>query len=288
MEIVSIPDPLLIYTGCKDKEQFADSIVHIAFAYEHVEQLIEHKYCSVNGSFTFRHRDSFKTAVMSMCCEKILLETGEMYSINKIHNIAWQDSDEICVFLGVLESKLRLNIVSWVEVKRNDSKYYAVPCASCAPSHSIKGQLKFLKCEFGINVVYKEKQGTQTHRSLLLPTTLLNTDKIVHLGLYSIIYMKPRPTYVLSSALHEKVFGVEVINEGRHHDFERWISQYHTAHEMERIKSDILPRMRDLGNGAQFVSVIEFATPRGLILFDVCIRSVARSCLVVTFDEHKL
>ena len=58
MNILSLPEPLMIYTGCKDKQQFAQGIVHIAFAFEHIDQLAEQKYCSVNGSFIFRHPDS--------------------------------------------------------------------------------------------------------------------------------------------------------------------------------------------------------------------------------------
>lgn len=287
MEILSLPEPLMIYTGCKDKQQFAKGIVHIAFAYDHTDQLAEQNYCSVNGSFLFRHPDTFRTAIMSMCSEKILLQTGDIYCINKIHNVAWQHDDEICLFLGVLQAKVRLRIVKWLEVSRNDCKYYAFPCAHLTLNDSKKNQLKFLKCEFGINVVYKENEGSLTHRSHLLPTTLICTDEIIHGGLYSIIYMKPRPTYVLTSSAHKEVFGVDAIIEGQHHEFEDWISQYHTVHELERIKRCILPRMHELETGHYFSSIIEFSTPNGLVLFDVCIRSTGRSCLIVTFAEHQ-
>ena len=57
---------------------------------------------------------------MSMISEKILLDSGRMYCINKIHNIAWQDDDGVCEFLGVLQAKLRLLIVKHAEVTRND------------------------------------------------------------------------------------------------------------------------------------------------------------------------
>lgn len=288
MEILSLPEPLMIYTGCKDKQQFAKGIVHIAFAYDHTDQLTEHKYCSVNGSLLFRHPDSFRTAIMSMCSEKILLETGDIYCINKIHNIAWQHDDEICLFLGVLQAKVRLRIVEWVEVSRNDCKYYAFPCANLRLSDTEKSQLKFLKCEFGINVVYKENKGTRTHRSHLLPTTLICTDEIIHDGLYSILYMKPRPTYIMTSLAHKEVFGVDAIIEGQHHEFEEWISRYHTACELKRIIGSVLPRMHNMEIGEEFSSVIEFITPKGLDLFDVCFRSIGRSCLVVTFAAYYL
>lgn len=283
MGILSIPEVLLVYTGCRDKQQFAESIVHIAFAHEHIEQLKQHKYCSANGSFVFRYPASYKTAVMYTCSEKILLKTGDVYCINKIHNIEVQHDDEICTFLGVLESKVRLGIVKWAKVSRNDSKYYAIPSANLTLTSTIKSQLKFLECEVGINVVYKETEGTQTHRSLLLPTTLISTDEILHNGLYSIVSMKPRPTLHLTSSAHEEVFGVQAIPEGQPRDFET----YYTPCGMERINTLIIPRMRQMEPGEEFCAVINFATPKGIMLVDTRILSIARSCLAVTFVARK-
>ena len=62
---------------------------------------------------------------MSMVSEKILLDSGQMYCINKINNIAWQDDDGVCEFLGILEATLRLNVLKHAEVTRNDIRYYA-------------------------------------------------------------------------------------------------------------------------------------------------------------------
>ena len=90
MSILSILDALLVYTGCTDKSDFAQSIVHISFAFDCVPTLTEQRYCSVNGTLVFRHLRCFRTAIMSIVSEKILLESGEMYCINKINNIGWQ------------------------------------------------------------------------------------------------------------------------------------------------------------------------------------------------------
>ena len=149
---------------------------------------------------------------------------------------------------------------------------------------TIKNQLKFLKCEFGVNVVYKVNQGTHTRRSLLLPVSLIRTDQIVHDNLYSIIHMKPHPTCILASSAHKGVFGVESINEGQHCNFEEWISQYHTARELERVKCSILPRMHQMEYGEVLSHILEFVTPRGLEFFEVCVTKLSgRSCLVLTF-----
>ena len=285
MSILSIPDALLVYTGCENKSNFAKSIVTISFAFDCIPQLNEHKYCSVNGTLVFRHSTSFRTAIFSLVSEKILLDSGEMYCINKITNIAWQDDDRLCEFLGILEAKIRLGIVKYSQLTRNDLKCHAIAIADVTMSDCVRDSLKFLRCEFGVNVVYKEEDGTRIRRSILFPVTLFNTEEIVHNGLYSILTMKPNLTYVLASSAHKTVFGVNHDNEQRV-DFETFISQYHTKREMERIKTEVIPIMINMNQGDLVTSTIEFATPKGLLLFDVTMRNIGRSCIAVTFIEH--
>lgn len=284
MTILSIPDVLLVYTGCENKTEFTKSIVTISFSFDYMPQLTEHKYCSVNGTMVFRHLSTFRSAIFSLVSEKILLDSGEMYCINKISNIAWQDNDRLCEFLGTLEAKIRLSLVKHSEVTRNDIKCHAIAIADAVMSDCVRDSLKFLRCEFGVNVVYKEEDGTRTRRSILFPVNLLNTEKIVHDGIYSIISLKPNITYVLASPLHKTVFGV-IHNDEDRVDFEAFISQYHTAREMQRIKLEVIPIMTSMQPGDVVTSTIEFATPKGLLLFDVTMRNIGRSCMVVTFSE---
>ena len=220
-----------------------------------------------------------------MISEKILLDSGRMYCINKIHNIAWQDDDGVCEFLGILEAKLRLRIVKYAEVTRNDIKYCAVATSDLTIRESVKNQLRFLRCEFGINVVYKEENGTRTHRSTLFPLTLLNTDEIVHSILYSIITMKPYPTYVLASAAHKTVFGIDNGITEQRVNFEKYVAQYHTESEMERILSECIPKMFAMEAGEVYTPRLEFKTPTGRRMYDVIIRNIGRSCMAVVFNE---
>ena len=285
MKILSIPEAFLVYTACKDAAEFAKGIVHISFAFDCLPLLLQQKYCSVNGSIVFRHPASLRTAVMFMVAEKILLDSGKMYCINKIHNIAWQEDDGVCEFLGILEAKLRLRIVKYAEITRNDIKYYAVAGSDLSIREYVKDQLKFLRCEFGINVVYKEENGTRTHRSTLIPLTLLNTDEILHGGLYSIITMKPYPTYVLASAAHKTVFGIDNGITEQRVNFEKFVAQYHTESEMERIVSECIPRMYAMESGEVYTPKLEFKTPTGLRMYDVIIRNIGRSCMAIVFNE---
>jgi hypothetical protein len=285
MTILSIPEAFLVYTACKDAAEFAKGIVHMSFAFDYLPVLLQQKYCSVNGSIVFRHPVSLRTAVMFMTAEKILLDSGKMYCINKIHNIAWQDDDGVCEFLGILEAKLKLRIVKYAELTRNDIKYYAVATSDLSMRECVKNQLKFLRCEFGINVVYKEEDGTRTRRSTLFPMSLLNTDEILHGGLYSIITMKPYPTYVLASAAHKTVFGIDNGITEQRVNFEKFVPQYHTEPEMERIISECIPKMFAMEAGEVYAPRLEFKTPTGLRMYDVIIRNIGRSCMAVVFNE---
>lgn len=283
MEILSIPDAFLVYTGCENKHQFAQSIVHISVGFNYVSQLMEHRYCSVNGTMIFRHPTSFRTAVLSFVSEKILLDTGQMYCINKINNIAWQDDDGVCEFIGILEAKIRLRIVKYAAILRNDVKYYAIAISDIRMNDRIKAPLQFLRCEFGVNVAYKEGDATRTRRSVLFPTTLINSEEILHNDLYSIITTKPNLTYVVSSLKHATAFGVAPME--KHVNFETFIAQYHTAREFARIQKEIVPTMTAMQAGDVITPTIEFATPRGRINYDVTIRNIGRSCMAVTFNE---
>ena len=285
MSILSIPDALLVYTGCRDKLAFAQSIVHISFGFDYMPQLTAHKYCSVNGTLVFRHAISFRTAILTIVSEKILLPSGQMYCINKINNIAWQDDDEVCSFLGILEAKIRLGVVRCTEVTRNDMHVYAVAVADVVVSERVKHSLKFLRCEFGVNAAYKDADGTRTCRSVLFPDSLLTVDPISHTGVYSILSMKPNMTHILASVGHKDAFGVDDEGETRV-DFEEYIAKFHTASEMQRIKREVMPIMGRMEAGDVISPIIEFATPRGLLHFEVVIRNIGRSCMAVTFSEY--
>ena len=262
MRIISIPEAFLVHTACKDQLEFANAIVHISFSFDYSKLLSQHKYCSVNGTIVFRHPVSFVTAIMSMVSEKILLDSGQIYCINKINNIEWQEDDRNCEFLGIVEAKLRLRILKHAEVTRNDMKYYAIPTSDLSVHECVKTQLRFLRCEFGVNVVYKEQSGTRTRRSIMFPTSLLNTDEIPHDGLYSILTMKLYPTHVFASPNQNEVFGCQDAGKEGKRAFDDYVSHFHTKSVMEHIKSDIMPRMYAMEAGEVYTQTLEFEIGR--------------------------
>lgn len=287
MTILSIPEPLLVYTACQTSDEFKLSIINLAFAFDCRDQLTENKYCSVNGSFVFSHLRSHRTAVMSMISEKVLLPSGKMYCINKINNIKWQENNGVCEFIGVLEAGIRLGDVPFRRCERHDQTMVCVPLADISElTDSIKQQLKFLRCEFGVNIVYTSDEGSKTHRSILLPSTLICTDHILHNGLFSIVTTKPGMRYIRSSPrANLDVFGVAPRDGDMPCDFNSFIQSYHSEKEMRRIRLEVLPVMREMSAGDVFSPTIEFVTPRGAERFKVTIRNIGRSCLAVTFAK---
>ena len=284
MTVMSMPDPLLVYTGCSNVTEFSNSIVHMTFHLDYMARLIDEKYVVVTGTIVFRHMTTFRTAVMCMVSEKILLDNGSIYSINKVNNIVWQDDDLICQFLGILEAKVRLGLIKCHTTIRTDYKYHAIASADLTLSDNIKHQLRFLKCEFNVNIVYKDSGGTRTRRSTLFPSSLLDCQPISHSGTFSIITMKPQPIYVFSSADHKEMFGVDAII-GQGQSFEEFVAQYHTPQEMNRIRHEVIPRMHEMHAGDEIAPIIEFLTPRGPESFIVTIRNIGRSCMAVTFEK---
>ena len=95
--------------------------------------------------------------------------------------------------------------------------------------------------------------------------------------------MKPTPSYVLASKAHKTEFGVDPCD--RVVDLESFISQYHTAHEMERIKLEVIPQMANMQPGEIITPIIEFCTPNGRMLYELTIRNIGRSCMAVTFHK---
>ena len=92
---------------------------------------------------------------------------------------------------------------------------------------------------------------------------------------------------MFASSNQRVIFGIEDAGNDDRKPFEEYISQYHTGREMERIKLEVMPNMKSMEAGDVVTSTIEFATPNVLLLFGVTMRNIGRSCMDVTFIEHK-
>lgn len=238
---LSIPEAFLVYISCDNITEFLDGIINRTYVCEITDQLLESNYAWVGGTLLFRHPKSTKTAMMGLHSQIVRLQDEHVVCITKIHSILWQENDDICKFLGVLEAKIRLKMMmTWRTVLRNDISYVAVPIQSVSiTDEHLKMQLNFLKCVFGVNVVYpadgEDSPGKWTRRSLLLPKLLICTSVIEHEGLYCICTCQCNawPIVCCSGDL-ENMLGLHPQDQ---QDLFEAFSQFHTAKELNRIKA---------------------------------------------------
>lgn len=284
MTVLSIPAAFLVSTGCKDKEDFAKSIVHVSFDDDTASPAKECRYNRSIGTLVFRHLTSLRSAVMTMVSDKVMTASDKMICIHNIHNIRWKDNETMVRFLGMTEARLRLGILKHAQITRNGAVFYAVPLSNVDVHECIKDELKFLKCEFGVNVAFKEEHGSRTQRSILFPTALFNVDVISHEGMYAVINSKDYPTMMLISPKAESSFGVKS-HLTKPTDLMEYISQFHTATEMARIKSDVMNNILATTLGDVYAPTLEFVTPTGPLMYKTTMTNIGRSCMVVVLSK---
>ena len=221
---------------------------------------------------------------MTIVSDQVMTVSNKVVCIHNIHNIKWKDKDTILRFLGLTEARLRLGILKHAQITRNDMTFYAVPLSNVDVHECIKDELKFLMCEFGVNVAFKEEHGSRTQRSILFPMALLNNDVISHEGLYSVVYSKD-PTMMLVSPKAENFFGVKSQLTKTNTDLMEYISQFHTATEMARIKSEVVNNLLAMKVGDVYTPTLEFVTQTGRVKYETTITNIGRSCLVVVLSN---
>ena len=283
LKIISMPDAFLVFMNCASRQEFQKGIAHMSFSYDYKNVLMLNKYCKVGGSFIFRHPVTLKTAIVGMDSQKVLLDQSDVVCINTIHNILWQDNDEVYEFLGILETKCRIGVVQAREIEREDRKYFAIPTMKM--SDEVRSQLKFLKCHFNINVNYgKEYQKIQ--RSVLFPTSLLQFSPIPCSEIFSIISMglNGLPKHAYASSNQVEIFNVPQYDGLR--DFRELISTCHTSSEMQRIEREILPIIKEMQQGQEMKFEAEFVTPRGLEMYEIVSTMHSRNILLCEFKKH--
>jgi hypothetical protein len=163
-----VPFPLLLYTNCKNSDEFTKGIIQFQVDGDQTE-FLEQKYCITTGQLVFCHYKSNEVAVMSSIVERIWTESC-IYNIHRIHCIQWKDEWS---FLKIIQKKIlsfelpyKLHILNQVE-------YYAIPIADLKIPESIKNKLRFFTCILGINIAFKTDDGTIARRCNLFPTALL-------------------------------------------------------------------------------------------------------------------
>ena len=167
--VSSVPLSLLLYSNCKDADEFTKSIID--FRFDEKMELAYNKYCMTTGQLIFCHYKSNEVAVMSFVLERILTESSCIYNLHRIYEIEWKNNWS---FLKTVQRKILSNELTYKLHVANQVKYYAIPIADLKIPEAYKNKLRFWKCILGINVAFKTDDGTITRRCNLFPSTLLS------------------------------------------------------------------------------------------------------------------
>lgn len=254
--------------GCESVEEYTSSLVHVSTNLDHAESMMlvkSQKYASITGTAVFRHVKTNRTAILAYKSENILVRPEQMVCVSKITNIQWQDTwqDTCALWFGTLEAKIRLKRLTYKEYTRDDRAHYAIPMSNLPVlNNDVKNQLQFLKCHLNINVNFNDETKCGTHRSMLIPKSLLSITPLVsHNGHWTIIACGNEPSamrLIDASDKFRNFVGFE-----KDDDFKNVLDRCHTAAENKRIMHEIMPIIYALDIGSTYSYNSEFITDSG-------------------------
>lgn len=172
--IVSVAEEYLFFLGCNSKTEYIQSIslYHNAYGWDTTIQSLRNQGSTVFfGHLVFRH--SQRRATILFTADLAYTSTA-LISIHKIKDIRWEDETQFQHLLGELFFSVHFNTVQWRFVIRDEKPYLSFPASIFSFNAKMKQRLQKAKCLFSINVMYKTENGFQTHRSVLVPASLLN------------------------------------------------------------------------------------------------------------------
>lgn len=279
LEYILLPEAFLVYMNCATPEEYTKGLVHVeSHSAKCKEELQRHRYCQVQSKTIFRHPRTMKTAILS-CSDQVVM-TDCMIAISKVTSIEWQEDDEFCEYLALLEANLRLQRIRFRCITRGDKQQIAIPQQDLLPNVP-RSMLKFFQCEFGVNVVYTVDDGSVTHRSLLIPATLLRVDPVLHSGLYSVVTLRPFAQIILASPLQQTEWNFQP--DPSRPLFEQ-ISSLHTPVELERGRKILEHAEHFVSGDVVELKAMEFlTTPKRY--YDIRILKIRNTHLIVTFQS---
>ena len=258
----------LIHMCCDSAEEYSRSIVHVsqqpatAIAIRNVRQT---GYFSSTGASVFRHARTLRTATLSyktdwVCEEANRAPGGRFLCVSRIASIDWHDGNQSATFIGHLEAKLALGCATHKLVTRDALRYIAIPTHQLPRmTDMVRKQLAALNCIHGVNVVYDKRR---THRSLLVPQSLLSCMQLPHSGFWAIlscgIDVSSDAYLDASFEMRTRVWGSEEIGQDFRANLHGTIARFHTPSETTRIIHDVFPKVSVQANGASMELTIEF------------------------------
>jgi len=290
MKIIYIHPEYLIHMQCESVEEYIKSLVHTSCRFDSVtmlRMLETENYRKNFGKWIFRHTKTLKTAIIYFESRFIYITNSSIYAISKITSIEWQKNDDLASWIGHIEAKISLGELSlFKEVTRDDMAYISIPLNKIPHmSDDIKHQLRILKCIFGTNVAYEMKG---THRSVLLPKSLIRPKTIEHDHLWTIFSCgTDTKTIIFMETSKQCLAWLHITDEELKQDFVKTMSQFHEDDVNEKILHHVFPQCLNLKVGESCEHVLPFIVDNKVENVKiVCHRS--RSVVVLVFTRMRM
>lgn len=236
------------------KESLLPSIVSAKIPPFNIEK---NAYVRVNGTLQFTNPHTKRVCECAVDSDHVCVDSFTACCIARLTDLRWQEStasaDE---FLSILECRIRVRHLQhrryvhkerdYVAVKFSDVKEAIVP--------AIRNALDQCDCLFQVNVSFLSQAGSRTHRSLLVPASLLSTTPLTKPdNVWAILTLghTPRLMHLSDPAAFAAVCGVEIIPSDSV-DFAALLRLIHTPEEVMRITEEVFPVLRAMSSERQF------------------------------------
>ena len=151
---------------------------------------------------------------------------------------------------------------------------------------TMQEELLTLKCLLNVNVSYAHGVGNKVHRSVLLPSSLMdNMTPVEHNGYYGLCdFQRDAPAYVCG--MSSKVAQLLNLPLDACSDADEMMKNFHTAAEHARIRCEVFSHVSAMPSGQTTHADVEFVLPEGKQVIRLTIRKT-RTVAVVVFHVHE-
>ena len=190
------------------------------------------------GMCVFYHKHMNRTCRMSFTSDHVQVSETLTGCITHLFDLTWDGDADFVNYLAILECKIKLKVVPWRHIIRDDAEFVAVPHSAIERMTTyIKQRLLALSVQFHYSVAI---QNT-SQRCLLIPSTLINTNALpfgLDTRLWNILTFYPTPVIHVQSPDVREVFGTPNDADVPLSDLLR---RHHTTNECAQIQDTWYP-----------------------------------------------
>ena len=192
----AVPEPLRLVLNCTQAE-FAPSVVHT-----HVTHVLRETPDVVEFAANVVVRHDTVTRVLRTTTSVIKLP--EVHAcVTLVTQVVDAHTDGSDAFLDHLVCLVRGNLVPWRLVRKDDVDHVAVRNADAPErTETTRRELEARRCRANYNVSYTDEMGSVSHRSVLVPSCLVDTTPMPCRpgDVFLVVRLQPYPAVVRGDA----------------------------------------------------------------------------------------